>query len=655
MSGIFAGPGMGGWRDSGLVLAAETAWNVTRTAPFYVFSGLSALLLLGTGAGMPVVLFAWLGLSWWLARQTDDRWGRVLRHPWELGGWLAVPIGLAVAVGLGMTNLALALLLIGTMSAARWVTPRRIERTEQTVPITYAETADREQWDAWTLDWIVRDWPRVAEAAGLVYWRDIEQRMSRAAAELWVTDPLYRQEAKIRELTEGKPNTKQAVVPALLGLHVTPLGPELQLVMHDGQTPTDYERAAEAMAVAYDMPQVRVRRLEGRSVAVQLVGSDPLAAGIPELTAAVAPTDSLEYIEMGVLESGEVWRQPLLENSWVVGGVPGAGKSVALNVLLARLAGRDDVQLVLVDCKEGLEFGPWRARATAMAGSPEEALPILEDLVDHMRRRLRWMGSVGTRRMADYGHSVEHPMYVLVVDEVAELWSGGVDKATAQALVASVSKLVRLGRASSVVCVLATQKPTSDALPSAISANAPSKLAARCTTPQQVTAIFGEAIPKGQPSPIDITEQQRGYAVVSRAAGLYERGRTPYIADAAIAEIVARTRHLRRPLSAEDLTIQQPDDEDTEPVTPATSGQPRSQSYEQPLPEPLTVADLHEAGEVGARTANRLGSYTLVELTRWTRAELLDLPGIGNGSVAELQAALYARGLSLRPDDKDAA
>jgi S-DNA-T family DNA segregation ATPase FtsK/SpoIIIE len=358
---------------------------------------------------------------------------------------------------------------------------------------------------------------------------------------------------------------------------------------------------------------------------------------------------------MGVLESGEVWRQPLLENSWVVGGVPGAGKSVALNVLLARLAGRADVQLVLVDCKEGLEFGPWALRAAAMAGSPEEALPIIQGLEEHMRSRMRWMASVPTKRMADYGHSVEHPLYVLVIDEVAELWSGGVDRATAQTLTSAVSKLVRLGRAAGYVVVIATQKPTADAIPSAVSVNAPSKLAFRCTTPQQVTAIFGDPIPKGQPTPLDFTERERGYAVVSSTAGVYERGRTPYIGDAAIAEIVTRTRHLRRSLAAEDLTVQQPDDEDTEPVTPATSGQPPSESYEQPLPEPLTVADLHQAGEVGARTANRLGAYTLVELTRWTRAELLDLPGIGVGSVTELEAALHARGMALRPDSEDSA
>jgi hypothetical protein len=35
-----------------------------------------------------------------------------------------------------------------------------------------------------------------------------------------------------------------------------------------------------------------------------------------------------------------------------------------------------------------------------------------------------------------------------------------------------------------------------------------------------------------------------------------------------------------------------------------------------------------------------------------TRAELLALPGIGDGSVGELETALHVRGLSLRADEE---
>lgn len=630
--------------DNEWVARARFGWELATLAPRMAFTSLAALLVLFAGIGLVLVGLVYVALAVWVARQTGDATGRLLRHPWRLGTWLAAPVGLVVAVAVGATNAVLAILIIGCLSAARWMAPRVVERpVEPEFPITYADGADTDRWNAFSLDWVRRDWPRVAEASGLVYWRDLPQRMTQRQAYLHVTDPGWRQQQKIDELVNGKQDATEAVVPELLSIHVTPLGPELTVMLHDGQTPTAYEGAADAMAVAYDVPGVRVRRLEGRYVALQLVASDPLAAGIPELTAAVRPTESLSYVEMGVLESGERWMQPLLESSWVVGGVPGAGKSVALNVLLARLAGRPDVQLILVDCKEGLEMGPWEARATAVAGSPEEALPIIEELVGHMRARLQWMRRVGTRRMADYGHSAEHPMYVLVIDEVAELWGSGTDKATAQALVGAVSKLVRLGRAASFVTVAATQKPTTDALPSAIRDNAPSKLAARCTTPQQVTAIFGEGVPKGQPSPVDITERQRGYMVVSQTAGLYERGRTPYIGDEAIAELVAATAHLRHDLTDEDLS-------DRLPVGEADAG--GADAPEPEAPSEPTVADLHEAGEVGRRTANRLGTRTLAEIASMNRAELLALPGIGDGSVGELEMALHARGLALREDEE---
>ncbi len=646
MSGLFAGPGMGGWRDSGLVIAAETAWDVTRTAPFYVFSGLSALLLLGTGAGMPVVLVAWLGVSWWLARQTDDRWGRVLRHPWELGGWLAVPIGLAVAVGLGMTNLALALLLIGTMSAARWVTPRRIERTEQTVPITYAETADREEWDAWTLDWVWRRWPEIAQDAGLSYKRNIEQKMSRSAAELWVTDPLYRQEAKIRELTEGRSPTFEWVPPTLMAIHVTRLGPILRVRPWGGQEPADYARAAARIATSYELRGATVAVTEPGLIDLQLLGSDPLSAhGEPvDVTAFATPVAVTDPWHVGEDEAGEPVLIDLAAGAHLlVAGATRSGKSVGTYGLITHVLRMGSAARLLVADPNDTTLAPFEEKLAWSTSSvdPEPVTEMLQWVRREMDRRKPILRSMRQDKVEPWQFSADLPLIVVVIDEAANYLRHSAGKPMKEELLAVVSQGAKYG----IRLVLITQRPDSTILDTSTRAQLSARLCFRVEDRQTASMVFPDL-----EDPDTLLTMPPGVGYVREVGGQARRFRGLYLADHWGAADMIPAPQPRIDVTADGLAAPAQARSATAPTPESSSPGP-----EATLPEPLTVADLHEAGEVGARTANRLGAYTLVELTRWTRAELLDLPGIGVGSVTELEAALHARGMALRPDDEDAA
>jgi hypothetical protein len=175
----------------------------------------------------------------------------------------------------------------------------------------------------------------------------------------------------------------------------------------------------------------------------------------------------------------------------------------------------------------------------------------------------------GVASMSRLGYSAEHPLYLVVIDEAAELFapegSSKEAKALASELVVMVSRIVRLCRATGIVVVLATQKPTSDSVPTVIRDNSPGKAAWRCTTPEQAVATLGEAARSAEFSPTDIKIGEKGVAVAADADGVLRRVRCFYISETTRRAVVAATRHLARPLGSEVFTApvyNEPDEDD---------------------------------------------------------------------------------------------
>ncbi len=269
--------------------------------------------------------------------------------------------------------------------------------------------------------------------------------------------------------------------------------------------------------------------------------------------------DDLSAVPLGVTESGEVWRCPLDGGSIVLGGEPGGGKSGIIAALLSALSapggGGDawatarSIQIVAVDLKEGVELSAWEPRCAAFACDQQSALAVLEQ-VDRIRAaRMEGLRRVGMTSVSRYGYSAELPMIVVVIDEAAELFAAESpakeDKDRAAALLRITSRLVRLGRSSSIVLLLATQKPTSDALPSIISNAASTRVATRCTTREQARAVLGDS--ESLVSPTSIRRDQRGMAVAETGSGL-QLVRAPFITEEVRRAIAESAAHLARPL-----------------------------------------------------------------------------------------------------------
>lgn len=166
----------------------------------------------------------------------------------------------------------------------------------------------------------------------------------------------------LHELNEDASGKDDDRIPELVGIGPTALGITHNVKVLSGQTLDQYTKAAAAPAEIWQVESVRVQRGEPGRVSITPVTADPLAEVLELLPDSLRPAMDLDFVPLGMSKEGGIWILPLDQTSTVFGGVPGAGKSVAINVLLANFAHRDDIQIIGMDMKGGLELGDWSPR-----------------------------------------------------------------------------------------------------------------------------------------------------------------------------------------------------------------------------------------------------------------------------------------------------
>src|SRR5437764_9061369 len=94
----------------------------------------------------------------------------------------------------------------------------------------------------------------------------------------------------------------------------------------------------------------------------------------------VAPLSIWDPVHLGTDELGRRVEVTLAERNMLIGGEPGGGKSVALQLIVAHGALSADCRLILVDGKR-VELGLWRGFADRFIR------PSVDDAID----KLRWL------------------------------------------------------------------------------------------------------------------------------------------------------------------------------------------------------------------------------------------------------------------------
>ncbi|WQS66589.1 DNA translocase FtsK [Helicobacter pylori] len=164
----------------------------------------------------------------------------------------------------------------------------------------------------------------------------------------------------------------------------------------------------------------------------------------------------------------------------------GSGKSNFLHVLIQNLAfyyDPDEVQLFLLDYKEGVEFNAYtnpspleHARLVSVASSVSYGITFLKWLCDGIQKRADRFKQFNVKDLSDYRKHEKMPRLIVVIDEFQVLFS---DKSTQVkgSVERSLNTLLKKGRSYGVHLVLATQTMRGGEIDSSIKAQIANRIA----------------------------------------------------------------------------------------------------------------------------------------------------------------------------------
>ncbi|MCH5644248.1 FtsK/SpoIIIE domain-containing protein [Gordonia sp. ABSL49_1] len=303
----------------------------------------------------------------------------------------------------------------------------------------------------------------------------------------------------------------------------------------------------------------------GTELHLTLVVEDPLTATVGGTIPPCAP-DDLTSILLGKTERGAWAFLPLKDRNGIVyGAEAGGGKTFTINVLLAGWAQHPAVQIAVIDGKGGADF-LWldsRAQTVLPTVDRQAALEVLTPYRDELNRRTlefrrgfdnwRKAGALGAGPPTSFWHDPpdnDRPLLVVVVDEAQVFLSGAKskeDKAAESEMTNVLADLYNRGRSSGLFTVVATQKPTTDSLPSIIRDKAAMRLVGRLSTAEAVRAALGRMPVDGEPDPQRLA-QRPGMVIMAPEAGPLVTARSWMVSPADLARLGLATAHLRRSL-----------------------------------------------------------------------------------------------------------
>jgi S-DNA-T family DNA segregation ATPase FtsK/SpoIIIE len=332
-----------------------------------------------------------------------------------------------------------------------------------------------------------------------------------------------------------------------------------------GQTFADFEKAGEAIRTAFGAAQIRVEPLGASDVSVALTFGDGLAVPF-EAVVPVQRFAEIEYVVMGRRSDGAEWRLPIGPHT-LVAGSSGSGKgsvfwSLAFGLAPEVRAGR--VQLHGVDLKGGMEIlmggGLFSTRATSAA----EAVAGLELLVGWMRQRT----SQYAGRLRSHAASVEEPLHVVMIDELAALTAYCPERDLQRRAENAINLLCSQGRAPGFMVFACLQDPRKEVIPSR--GLFTQMVGLRLKDMSETAMVLGEVAVESGAHCHRITRDVPGTGyVIPEDGGHPIRVRAGYASDDKIRAVAAE---FATPVSVPTLVLQSGDDLGTRGHRPRSTG-----------------------------------------------------------------------------------
>ncbi|MGW7674613.1 FtsK/SpoIIIE domain-containing protein, partial [Streptomyces sp. NPDC054775] len=255
--------------------------------------------------------------------------------------------------------------------------------------------------------------------------------------------------------------------PRILLLRPTRTGLVLRLKLRPGQDAFDVAAASDRLRHSFSMYGVTSRELRSGVVEVRMTGYDVL-----KRVQMPAQIDTRPMrVAVALREDGSVhYRDYRAIPHALTLGATESGKSVYQRNLVAGLAAQD-VALVGIDCKRGVELFPLARRFSALADNPDIAADLLDALVDRMgevyqliRAEQRITADVPDAEIAadiwDLSDHLRPTPVVVLVDEVAELalFASKEEEKRRDRIITALVRLAQLGRAAGIYLEICGQR-----------------------------------------------------------------------------------------------------------------------------------------------------------------------------------------------------
>ena len=186
----------------------------------------------------------------------------------------------------------------------------------------------------------------------------------------------------------------------------------------------------------------------------------------------------------GAVRVGDLARMPHL----LIAGATGAGKSVAINAIIASIltqASPDDVRLLMIDPKM-VELNMYNGIPHLLSPvviEVDKVVGLLKIAIAEMEKRYRVFSQLGVRNLDGYrklraerlvrgDFTLKNlPAIVIIIDELADLMM-----AAPEEVEGLICRLAQLARATGIHLVIATQRPSVDVITGLIKANIPTRI-----------------------------------------------------------------------------------------------------------------------------------------------------------------------------------
>ncbi len=245
---------------------------------------------------------------------------------------------------------------------------------------------------------------------------------------------------------------------------------------------------------------------------------------------------------LGIDEFGEPVFIGMAYRNILIGGEPGSGKSAVLNNVVAHAALSTDCRLILIDGKQ-VELGQWEACADLFVGPDvNQAIATLRRLQTVMDNRYTFLRSEQRRKMTR-GDAFD--AVLVAIDEIAYFSATVGDRKTQETFSATLRDLVARGRAVGIMVAAATQRPSSDIIPTSLRDLFAWRFAGRCTTDASSDIVLGHGWASRRWTANAIDPANPGAGLLIAEGGTPRRVKTAYLSDEDCSRIAAHAFALR--------------------------------------------------------------------------------------------------------------